>query len=201
MATDDILNGQQAEQEEALSAVQDPTESNTEEAQPAAEPRLEEGEDHTLLAQLEAARDKAEENWNELLRGRAEMDNLRKRHDRDIEKAHKFALEGFVKELLPVRDSLELGLSAAAEGAADADKLREGTEMTLNMLASALEKFSVEMVNPEGETFNPELHQAMTMQERDDVPANTVVTVVQKGYLLNGRLVRPAMVIVSSAAK
>ena len=153
-----------------------------------------------LQLMLEDARNKADENWNQLVRSQAEIENLRRRQGRELENAHKFALERFVNELLPVRDSLELGLGAASEEGAVADKLREGMELTLKLLTDVMTKFGVEQVDPVGETFNPERHQAMTMQPRSDVPPNTVVSVVQKGYVLNGRLVRPAMVIVSSAA-
>ncbi|MEJ1354234.1 MAG: nucleotide exchange factor GrpE [Candidatus Sedimenticola sp. (ex Thyasira tokunagai)] len=150
-----------------------------------------------LVLMLEDARSKADEHWNQLIRSKAEMDNLRKRQDRDLENAHKYALERFVNELLPVRDSMELGLLAAQDENADVEKLREGTELTLKLFGDVMEKFTVFQINPEGEPFDPELHQAMTMIPRDDVPPSTVVTVVQKGYSLNGRLVRPAMVIVS----
>lgn len=153
-----------------------------------------------LTLMLEDARNKADEHFDMLVRARAELDNLRKRHERDLENAHKFALERFVNELLPVRDSLELGHNAALDETADVAKLREGTELTLKLLSTAMEKSNVEQINPEGEPFNPELHQAMSMQPRDDVEPNTVVTVIQKGYTLNGRLVRPAMVIVSQGA-
>ena len=156
--------------------------------------------DHTeLTALLEDARGKADEHWDQVVRTQAEMDNLRKRSERDLANAHKFALERFANELLPVKDSLELGLAAFTTENADSEKLKEGVELTLQMLTTALEKSAITEVNPENESFNPDFHQAMSMQERDDVPANTVVTVVQKGYLLNDRLVRPAMVIVSKA--
>lgn len=158
------------------------------------------GSPDRLTALLEDARAKADEHWDQLLRTRAELENLRRRHTSELEKAHKFALDGFVRELLPVRDSLELGHDAASDDSADVEKLREGTELTLKLLTDVMGKFGVERIDPEGETFNPEYHQAMTMQPRADVPPNTVITVVQKGYLLNGRLVRPAMVIVSGAA-
>ncbi len=147
---------------------------------------------------LEDARGRAEENWNKLLRIQAEQDNLRKRSQRDIENAHKYALEKFVNELLPVKDSLELGLSAA-EGEGDIEKIRQGTELTLKMFADVLAKFGVEEVNPVGEKFDPEHHQAMSMQENAEVAPNSVLAVMQKGYLLNDRLVRPAMVVVSKA--
>jgi molecular chaperone GrpE len=153
-----------------------------------------------LSALLEDARAKADEHWNALLRARAEMENLKRRHAREVENAHKFALDGFVRELLQVRDSLELGHDAALDSAADVEKLREGTELTLKLLTDVMNKFGVEQIDPVGEPFNPEFHQAMTTQPRDDVPPNTVVAVVQKGYLLNGRLVRPALVMVSQAA-
>lgn len=152
---------------------------------------------NTLLAEAQA---KVDESWDQLLRTRAEMENLKRRQAIELEKAHKFALDGFVRELLQVRDSLELGHSAALDETTDIEKLREGTELTLKLLTDVMGKFGVEQIDPHGEPFNPEYHQAMTMQPRDDVPPNQVVTVIQKGYLLNGRLVRPAMVIVSSAA-
>ena len=156
--------------------------------------------DHAeLTALLEDARGKADEHWDQVVRTQAEMDNLRKRSERDLANAHKFALERFANELLPVKDSLELGLAAFTAENADPEKLKEGVELTLQMLTTALEKSAITEVNPENESFNPDLHQAMSMQERDDVEPNTVVTVVQKGYLLNGRLIRPAMVIVSKA--
>jgi len=156
--------------------------------------------DHAeLSAMLEDARGRADEHWDQCLRLQAELENLRKRAERDVASAHKYALERFAGELLPVRDSLELGLAAfTAEGAAP-EKLREGVELTLQMLSTAMAKFEIREVDPEGERFNPEFHQAMSMQERSDVEPNTVVTVVQKGYTLNERLLRPAMVIVSKA--
>jgi len=149
---------------------------------------------------LEDARAKADDHWDQLVRSKAELDNLRKRQSRELENAHKFALERFAKELLPVRDSLELGLDAAHESGAEVETLREGMELTLKLLSDVMGKFDMEVVDPAGEPFNPELHQAMSMQPRDDVPPNTVVNVVQKGYTLNGRVIRPAMVMVSQAA-
>ena len=156
--------------------------------------------DHAeLTVLLEDARGKADEHWDQVVRLQAEMDNLRKRSERDLANAHKFALERFANELLPVRDSLEMGLAAFDTEAADPEKLREGVVLTLQMLSAAMDKAAIREVNPQDERFNPEFHQAMSMQERDDVEPNTVVTVVQKGYLLNERLIRPAMVIVSKA--
>jgi len=150
-----------------------------------------------LVALLEDARAKADDHWNQLLRARAEIENLHRRQARELENAHKFALDGFVRELLQVRDSLELGYDAAHAEGANLDKLREGTELTLKLMADTMAKFGVTAIAPEGQPFNPEFHQAMTMVPSDNLAPNTVVSVVQKGYLLNGRLVRPAMVIVS----
>ena len=156
--------------------------------------------DHVeLTALLEDARGKADEHWDQVVRLQAQIDNLRKRSERELANAHKFALEGFVNELLPVKDSLEMGLAAFDVEGADTDTLREGVELTLQMLATAMDKAAIKEVNPQDERFDPEFHQAMSAQQRDDVEPNTVVTVVQKGYTLNGRLVRPAMVIVSKA--
>ena len=152
-----------------------------------------------LATLLEQARTKADEHYNQMMRAHAELENLKRRHARDVESAHKFALDKFVAELLGVWDSLELGHSAAQDETADVQKLREGTELTLKMLNDAMAKFGVEQIDPIDQPFDPDFHQAMSMQPREDVPANTVVAVVQKGYTLNGRLVRPAMVMVSQA--
>ena len=149
-----------------------------------------------LTEELEASKARAQENWDRLLRMQAENDNLRKRSERDIENAHKYAFEGFAKDLLPVKDSLELGL-AAAQSDSDADNIKEGTEMTLQLLTDTFEKHGLEVIDPKGEPFNPDLHQAMSMQEDAELEPNTVLSVMQKGYLLNDRLIRPAMVIVS----
>ena len=154
-----------------------------------------------LAMLLEDARNKADENWNLCLHLQADLENLRKRSERDLANAHKFALERFAQELLPVRDSLEMGLATSAGGQVDPARLQEGVELTLQMLTTALSKFGITEVNPQLERFNPDFHQAMSLQERADVEPNTVVTVVQKGYLLNDRLLRPAMVIVSAAPK
>jgi molecular chaperone GrpE len=159
-----------------------------------------EGLEHTdLTALLEDARGKADAHWDQVVRTQAEMDNLRKRSERDLANAHKFALERFASELLPVKDSLELGLAAFTAENADPEKLKEGVALTLQMLTTALDKAAINEVNPQDERFDPDFHQAMSLQERADVEPNTVVTVVQKGYTLNGRLIRPAMVIVSKA--
>ena len=152
-----------------------------------------------LAAELDAARAKADEHWDALMRARADLDNLRKRQAAELEKAHKFALDSFVRELLPVHDSLELGHDAALAEGADVAKLREGTELTLKLFGDALTRFGVLAVEPLGQPFNPEYHQAISVQPRADLAPNTVSAVMQKGFTLNGRLVRPALVMVSSA--
>ena len=150
-----------------------------------------------LIERLEQAEKKATDNWDQLLRTKAEMDNIRRRTQKDLENAHKFALEKFISEMLAVKDSLEMGVDAAGQENASVDNLREGSEMTLNMLSGVFEKFNVVELNPVGEKFNAEHHQAMSMQPSDEHEPNMVIAVMQKGYLLNDRLVRPAMVMVS----
>jgi len=126
----------------------------------------------------------------------AEADNIRKRATRDIAHAHKFALENFSRDLLAVKDSLEMGLAAADN--ADAKSLLVGSKATLKLLAGSLQRFGISEIDPVGEPFDPEQHEAMTMQPSDDVEPGSVLTVIQKGYALNGRLLRPARVIVAS---
>ena len=152
-----------------------------------------------LQQDLEAMEAKAKEHWDQFLRAQAELENLRRRAERDLENAHKYALERFAGELLPVKDSLEMGLDAAS--GAEAEKIREGMELTLRMLTQVLEKFGIQEINPAGERFDPERHQAMTAQPTDECPPNMVLSVMQKGYLLNDRLLRPAMVMVSKASE
>ena len=146
---------------------------------------------------LAEARRAAQENLDRALRAQAEIENVRRRAERDLAHAHKFALERFVSELLPVKDSLELGLAASAEKGATTASIAEGVGLTLRMFEQAMEKFGIESIDPAGDPFNPEFHQAMTMQESGTAESGTVLTVVQKGCLLNERLVRPAMVIVA----
>ncbi len=146
----------------------------------------------SLQAELEEANTKANENWDKALRIQAEMDNLRKRSEKQVEDAHKYAVKKFVEELLPVADSLEMGY--AVEG--EVEQIREGIGLTMNVLKAAMEKFSVVAVDPLGEKFNPDLHQAMAMQPSEEYEDDHVSAVMQKGYTLNGRLVRPAMVMV-----
>ena len=151
----------------------------------------------SLLEQLEAARRELADEREAALRARAEVENVRRRATRDVEQAHRFGIEGIVGELLPVRDGLEFGIAAATEEGSTVESLAEGTQMTLRMLTSVLEKFGAVEVNPEGEDFDPKFHQAMSMQEAEGVESGKVLQVFQKGCVLNGRVVRPAMVIVS----
>ena len=144
---------------------------------------------------LDEARSAAQANWDMVLRTRAELDNLRKRAERDIANAHRYGLERVINEFLPVRDSLELGLSAA-EVEADVVRIREGIALTLKLMETAFDKLGLEAVDPLEERFDPELHQAMSMQEGEEGQSGIVLSVVQKGYRLKGRLVRPALVVV-----
>ena len=150
----------------------------------------------SLQSELEALKKQVEESLDKAIRAQAELDNVRKRSVRDVENAHKYALDKFDNELLPVIDSMELGMNAA-ESEEEQNSLKEGMDLTLKMFRDVLEKFGVEEVDPEGEKFDPEKHQAVSMQELEGAESGTVATVLQKGYALNGRLIRPAMVIVA----
>lgn len=145
-----------------------------------------------LREQLEATQKKADESWDNFVRLQAEMENHRKRSEKQVEDAHKFASQKFVEALLPVVDSMEMGM--AAEG--NIEQIREGMNLTLKQFESVMEKFNIEAVDPMGEKFNPDLHQAMAMQPNPEMETNTVMAVMQKGFTMNGRLVRPAMVMV-----
>jgi molecular chaperone GrpE len=189
MSTDENRN----EHEE----LNEPLEAAKEEAQPA-EGKAGDSES----SETEALQARVQEFQEQMLRSQAEMQNVRRRAEIDVEKAHKFALEKFVKELLPVADSLEKAVENT-EGHEESGELvasiREGVEMTLDLFMSSLKKFNVEQINPVGEPFDPQRHEAMSMVPAPDAEPNSVVAVVQKGYLLNGRVVRPAMVVVAKA--
>ncbi len=155
-----------------------------------------------LRKELAVAEENARSQRELYLRAAAEVDNVRKRAQRDIEQAHRYALEGFAAELLAVRDSLELAVRSAAAGTpADAATLLAGQEATLKLLDRAFGKFSIRQIDPSGQRFDPNQHEAMLMQEAADAVPNTVLQVVQPGYELNGRLLRPARVIVARAAE
>jgi molecular chaperone GrpE len=146
-----------------------------------------------LKAALEAAEARALESKDLYMRALAELENVRKRSAREVEQAHKYAVDRFANDLIGVKDSLELGVDAAG----NVETLRAGTEATLKLLAKAFEKAGLVEVIPQGETFNPELHEAMVAQPSAEHVPNTILQVVQKGYQLNGRLLRPARVIVA----
>jgi molecular chaperone GrpE len=150
-----------------------------------------------LRARLEAAEAAAAEARDQTLRSLAELDNVRKRAERDVQNAHRYALERFAAELLAVRDTLELAVKSAAS--ADARTLAEGQEATLRLLAKAFEKFDIVRIDPVGAPFDPALHEAVMMQESAEAAPGTVLQVVQCGYQLNGRLLRPARVAVARA--
>ncbi|MDX1353567.1 MAG: nucleotide exchange factor GrpE [Thiomicrorhabdus sp.] len=150
-----------------------------------------------IAALLEEAKAEAEKHKDMALRVQADMENLRRRTRIDIESAHKYALEKFVNALLPAMDSMEMGIDAASKEEATLESIREGVEMTFKQMLDVLQEFNVERVNPTGEKFDPNLHEALTMIPSPDHESNTVVDTIQKGYTLNERLVRAARVIVA----
>lgn len=150
-----------------------------------------------LQQQLEATEQQKEQYWDRLLRLQAEMDNLHRRVERDIASAHKFALEKFVTELLSVIDNLERAIEAHAEESVTAGSLLDGIQLTLKMFHSVLEKFGVRQVYPQNSPFDPVFHQAISVQESTDTASGMILNVLQKGYLLNDRLIRPALVVVA----
>ena len=152
----------------------------------------------TLRNALAAMEAKADDHWARYLRTAAEMENVRKRAQRDVEKAHKFGFEKFASDVLGVRDSMAMGLEAAKDQAT-VESLMEGSEMTLKLIEQMLNRHGVTEINPLGETFNPELHEAMAVIDSPGAEPNTVVQVVQAGYEINGRLLRAARVMVAKA--
>ena len=203
-ASDDQLDGEVIEDVLELGTEVDAA-VESEEAEVVEGDLLEEDEVDTevsiaeLQKQLAQAEKKATENWDKVLRIQAEMDNLKRRTQKDLDSAHKYGLEKFAKELLNVIDSLELGIQAATSDAPEVVKLKEGSELTIKQFESVFAKFNIEAIDPTGQPFDPEFHQAMTMLPSEDAEPNTVINVFQKGYVLNGRLIRPAMVVVAQA--
>ncbi|WP_100638731.1 nucleotide exchange factor GrpE [Marinobacter salexigens] len=190
MSTDENRNEQVDELKEAVEAAAEEAQAGAQEAQ------------EEEISELEALSQQLQDSQEQMLRLQAEMQNVRRRAEMDVEKAHKFALEKFVKELLPVADSLEKAVESTEgqEGAGElVASIRQGVEMTLSLFVTSLKKFNVEPVNPVGEPFDPQMHEAMSMVPAPNAEPNSVVAVVQKGYLLNGRVVRPAMVMVAKA--
>ena len=190
MSTDEKRNEQFAD--ELQQAVDNAAEESAEAAEAAPE--------SSPSADLEALQAKVQEFQEQVLRSQAEMQNVRRRAEIDVEKAHKFAVEKFVKELLPVVDSLEKAVESTEGQESSGDlvaSIRQGVELTLEMFLSGLKKFNVERLNPVGEPFDPQYHEAMSMVPAPNAEPNSVVAVMQKGYVLNGRVVRPAMVMVA----
>lgn len=192
------MSAQNQDNNDTMDHAADDAEQELLENEHAGEEKLESPEKSadSLEAQLEDAQMKAQENWENFLRAKAEMDNLRRRNAKDIENAHKYGMEKFVSELLPVMDSMGLGLAAED---ASVESLREGMQLTMKMLEKMMENLGIEEIDPLNEKFDAEKHQAMSMQPSGDVEPNTVIAVMQKGYSLNDRLIRPAMVMVSKA--
>ena len=198
----DVQTEQQA-QTEAQQAAAETVDEQVEAAESAAVEGEIVDESAARIAELEKALAASEAKFNEqqdsVLRARAEMENARRRAEAEVEKARKFALERFAGELLDVIDNLERAVMVADTENEAIKPMLEGVEMTLKSFVSTIEKFGMTPIDPQGEAFNPELHQAMSMQESADFAPNTVMAVMQKGYELNGRLLRPAMVMVSRA--
>ena len=171
-------------------------EAHLEDVVPEAAPAQDAAEE-PLEQQLEKAQETIKDYWDQMMRLRAEIENNRKRAQRDVENAHKYALRNFVEELLPIVDSMEMGQSAASADNATLESIREGAALTMNMFMQVLEKNGLELIDPLGEKFDPEKHQAISMIEAEGAESNAVIEVMQKGYSLNDRLVRPAMVVVA----
>lgn len=195
-------NGAEAVPAEDSAPEQEHAEENGVEAAAQGLEETEEGQDKVseqvtdLLQENERLKMEVRDSVDKALRATAELENIRRRTSRDIENAHKYGLERFVNELLPVIDSVELGINAS-QSAEDIESLREGMDLTLKKLFDCLEKFGVKAIDPAGEKFDPDWHEAVSMQELEGSDPGQVVTVMQKGYELNGRLVRPAMVVVA----
>ena len=186
-----------SEQEQNNQTVEEQVEAQTEEVQSEEVDAIE----HIarLEAELAEAKDTIEGQKDSVVRAAAEIDNIRRRAAQDVEKAHKFALEKFANELLPVIDNMDRAIEFSDKENEAIKPVIEGIELTQKSFIDALAKFNVEQVNPQGEKFNAEFHQAMSMQPSEELEPNTVIAVMQKGYTLNGRLLRPAMVMVSKA--
>ena len=192
------VQDEQLQQEQTVEAVE--TESAEEEV---VEMTLEE-QQAARIAELEAAlltsEAKVKDQQESVLRARADVENMRRRSEQEIDKARKFALNKFAEELLPVIDNMERAIEMADKNDEAIKPMVEGVELTLKTMMGTVEKFGLKQLNPMGEAFNPEFHQAMSIQESAEHEPNTVMLVMQKGYELNGRVVRPAMVMVSKAA-
>ena len=184
------MNGQPERPDESVAAQEPDGQENLDGSEAEALNETGEGDELTELKVAVA------ENWDKFLRAAAELENVRKRAARDVENAHKFALERFSTDLLDVRDSLEMALATGAE--VDIASLMEGNEATLKLLTAVMQRYGVQELDPLGEPFDPAMHEAMTMQPSADAEPGSILTVFQKGYALNGRLLRPARVVVAA---
>lgn len=189
-----VENHDSTKPEDEKSDTVDAADTNGDAPQP---PELSEVEQ--LQKSLEEAMAKASENWDQLLRARAEVENTRKRAEREISQARKYGLENIARELLPIHDSLGMGVAELEKDTATLETAKEGMQLISQMMGKLMEQFSISEIDPEGEAFDPEAHQAMSMQETSEQAANTVLQVLQKGYRLNDRVLRPAMVVVAKA--
>jgi len=185
-----------AEHEKQESAAEEKVDSeNADKTKKKPKGALEHPDYEELEEQLTLAEQKAHENWEKAVRAQAELNNVRKRAERDVEQAHRFGTEKLITQLLPGLDSLEQAIQMAEKEGSDG--MREGLELTMKVFLDVLEKAEVEQLNPQGALFDPQQHEAMSIQNSTDVPENTVLAVFQKGYKLSGRVIRPARVIVS----
>lgn len=200
MSNEEATRPQDEEQPQQEGVEQASVEQATEAQQAEPVENLEAPTVESLMEEVAVLQAKVTEQSDSVIRAQAEVQNIRRRAERDVENAHKFALDKFSSDLLPVIDSLERALEAAENLENEAVKaMRDGVELTLKMFVDTLGKHGIEQLNPMGEPFNPEFHQAMSMVPNPDMEPNSVMAVMQKGYVLKGRLVRPAMVVVSKA--
>jgi molecular chaperone GrpE len=164
--------------------------------EPGAETGAEDTEE-SIEQQLDRAQATIKDYWDQIMRLKAEIENNQKRNARDIENAHKYVLRNFAESLLPIVDSMEMGQKVAEADNASLKAIVEGAQLTMDMFIQVLEKHGLQQIDPVGEKFDPEQHQAISMIEAEGAKSNTVVSVMQKGFILNDRLVRPAMVVVA----
>ncbi len=191
------MKSKEADNATKTGAVEESLSEVTSESVQTKETNSDENELNAIEIELESTKSKADKNWDLYLRANADLENARRRAQQDVEKARKYGLEKLIEDLLPIKDSVEMGLAATHTDNASIEKLQEGSELILKMFSDTMEKHGIETIDPIGKRFDPEQHQAMSLQESKDDKPNTVITVMQKGYSLNGRLIRPAMVIVA----
>ena len=185
-----------AEETDAKHDLVSKPESEPDSKEPGAETGVEDAEE-SIEQQLDRAQATIKDYWDQIMRLKAEIENNQKRNARDIEHAHKYVLRNFAESLLPIVDSMEMGQKMAEADNANLETIVEGTQLTMDMFIQVLESHGLQQIDPVGEKFDPEQHQAISMVDAEDAESNTVVSVMQKGFLLNDRLVRPAMVVVA----